>query len=126
MKSLMSFLFGIVLTIIGAVLFLMNVRVSSFSFFFRYHGTNVTALLILVMLILLVVCIVYTNIVTELLLGLSFLLFVISVIMSMDFYVMHMTALEVVIILAMFFGGIGLTLRGIVHAKDEPGARDSK
>lgn len=118
MKSLMSFLLGIVLTIIGAAVFLMKVRVSSFSFFFRYNGTNVTALLILVMCILLVICIVHTNIVTEFLLGISFLLFVISIILSMDFYIMHMTAFEILIILAMFFGGIGLTIRGIVRAKD--------
>lgn len=119
MKSLMSFLLGIVLTIVGAILFLTNVRVSSFTFFFRYNGTNITAILILLMCILVVVYIVYSNFVTGLLLGIAFLAFVISVIMSMSFYIISMTALEIVVILATFFGGIGLTLRGIVHAKDE-------
>lgn len=119
MKSLMSFLLGIVLTVIGAVLFLMNVRVSNFTFFFRYRGTNVTALLILVLCILLVVYIVYPNIVTGGLLGLAFLVFIISIIMSMNFYIMYMSALEIIIILATFFGGIGLTLRGIVHSRKE-------
>ena len=118
MKSLMSFLLGIVLVIIGAVLFLMNVRVSSFTFFYRYNDTNVTALLILVLCILLVVYIVYPNIVTGALLGIAFLAFIISIIMSMKFNVKYMSALEVVIILGTFFGGIGLTLRGIVHARD--------
>lgn len=119
MKSLMSFLLGIVLTIIGAVVFLTKVRVSSFSFFFRYHGTNVTGILILALCILLVVYIVYSNIVTGFLLALTFLLFIISIILSMEFYILHMSALEVVIILATFFGGIGLTIRGIVQSKDE-------
>lgn len=115
----MSFLLGIVLTIIGAVIFLTNVRVSSFSFFFRYRGTNVTAILMLALCILLVVYIVYSNIVTGFLLALTFLLFIISIIMSMRFHIVYMSALEVVIILATFFGGIGLTIRGIVKSKDE-------
>lgn len=119
MKSLFNLLLGIVLTIVGAVLFLMNVRVSNFSFFFRYHGTNVTAILILALCILLVVYIVYPNIVTGFLLGLTFLLFIISIIMSMNFYIVHMSALEIVIILGTFFGGIGLTLREIIHSKDD-------
>lgn len=119
MKSLMSFLLGIVLTIVGVVLFLMNIRVSSFSFFFFYRGTNVTALILVALCILLVVYIVYSNFVTGLLLGIMFLLFVVSIILSMKFYIMHITAFEIVLILATFFGGIGLTLRGIVHAKDE-------
>lgn len=119
MKSLMSFLLGIVLTIIGAVIFLMNVRVSNFTFFFRYRGTNITALLIILLCILLVIYIVYPNIVTGGLLGLAFLVFLISIIMSMNFYIVHMSALEIIIILATFFGGIGLTLRGIVHSRKE-------
>lgn len=117
MKSLMSFLLGIVLTIIGAILFLMNIRVSNFTFFYRYNETNVTALLILVLCILLVVYIVYPNIVTGALLGITFLAFIISIIMSMKFHINHMSALEVIIILGTFFGGLGLTLRGIVHAR---------
>ncbi|MGN0152134.1 MAG: hypothetical protein ACI39Q_06640 [Wujia sp.] len=124
MKSLMSFLLGIVLTIVGAVLFLMNIRVSNFSFFFRYHGTNVTAILLVALCILLVVYVVYPNIVTGFLLGITFLVFIISVIMSMNFYILHISALEIVIILATFFGGIGLTIRGIVHAKDDENHSD--
>lgn len=120
MKSLMSFFLGIVLTIVGAAIFLMNIRVSSFSFFYRYKGTNVTALLLIALCIILVVYIVYSNFVTGMLLGITFLLFIISIVMSMHFYVMEITAFELVVILATFFGGIGLTIRGIVHAKDEP------
>lgn len=119
MKSLMSFLLGIVLTVIGAVLFLSNVRVSNFSFFYKYHGTNVTALLLLLLCILLVVFIVYPGFITGLLLGLDFLAMIVTIIMSMNFYIMYMSAFEIIVMLALFFGGIGLTLRGIVHARDE-------
>ena len=119
MKSLMNFLLGIVLTIVGAILFHTNVKVSSFTFFYRYNGTNITAILILLMCILVVVYIVYPNFVTGLLLGIAFLAFFVSVIMSMKFYIVHMSALEVMVILATFCSGIGLTLRGIVHAKDD-------
>lgn len=119
MKSLMSFLLGIVLTIIGAVLFLSRVRVSNFDFFYHYHDVNITALLLLVICILLVVYVVYSNFWTGILLGLSFIVFLVSIIMSLDFYVTHMSALELIIMLGMIFGGIGLTFRGIVHAKDD-------
>lgn len=119
MKSLMDFLLGIALTILGAIIFLTNVKVSSFTFFYRYNGTNITAILILLMCVLLVVYIVYPNFLTGLLLGIAFLAFFVSVIMSMKFYIVHMSALEVMLILATFCSGIGLTLRGIVHAKDD-------
>lgn len=121
MKSLMSFLLGILLTIIGAALFLMNIHISNFTFFYRYNGTNVTALLLLAMCIMFVIYVVYPNIITGSILGIFFLLFVITVIMSMKFYIVHMTALEIIIILATLFGGIGLTLRGLVHSKNEIG-----
>lgn len=119
MKSLMSFLLGIVLTIVGAVLFLSNVRVSTFTFFYRYREVNVTAILMLLMCIFFVAYIVYTNFVTGLILGILFLLFIISIILSMKFHIMYMSAFEVILILMTFFGGIGLTLRGIVHSRDE-------
>lgn len=119
MKSLMSFLLGIALTIIGAVLFLSNVRVSNFSFFYRVNGTNVTALLLLLLCILLVVYIVYPGFITGILLGVDFLAMIVTIIMSMNFYIAYISAFEVIVMLALFFGGIGLTLRGIVHAKDD-------
>ena len=119
MKSLMSFLLGIVLTVLGAALFLMNIHISNFTFFYRYNGTNVTALLLIALCIMFVVYVVYPNIITGGILGILFLLFMISVIMSMNFYVRHITAFEMVLILATFFGGIGLVIRGLVHSKDE-------
>lgn len=121
MKSLMSFLLGIVLTIVGAVLFLSNVRVTTFTFFYRYKEVNVTAILMLLMCIFFVAYIVYSNFVTGLILGVLFLLFIVSIILSMKFHIMYMSAFEVILILMTFFGGIGLTLRGIVHAKGELG-----
>lgn len=121
MKSLMSFLLGIVLTIVGAVLFLSNIRVTTFTFFYRYKEINVTAILMLLMCIFFVAYIVYSNFVTGLILGILFLLFVISVILSMKFHIVYMSAFEVILILMTFFGGIGLTLRGLLHSKSELG-----
>ncbi len=121
MKSLMSFLLGIVLTILGAALFLMNIKITTFSFFYRYHDTNVTAIILLALCIGFVVYIVYPNIVTGGILGLIFILFVVSIIMSMKFRIAHITAFEMLIILATFFGGLGLTLRGVVHSRSELG-----
>ncbi len=125
MKSLMSFLLGIVLTIVGAVLFLSNVRVTTFTFFYRYREVNVTAILMLLMCIFFVAYIVYSNFVTGLILGVLFLLFIVSIILSMKFHIMYMSAFEVILILMTFFGGIGLTLRGIVHSRSELGSDGS-
>lgn len=121
MKSLMNFLLGIVLTIVGAVLFLSKVRVTTFTFFYRYRDVNVTAILMLLMCIFFVAYIVYSNFITGLILGVLFLLFIISIILSMKFHIMYMSAFEVILILMTFFGGIGLTLRGIVHSRNELG-----
>lgn len=119
MKSLMNFLFGIVLSIVGVIIFLLKIRVSSFTFFYRYHGTNVTALLLVVLCILVIAFVVYPNFVTGLFLGIDFIAFIVSIIMSMNFYIVHMSALEIVVILLMISVGIGLTLNGIFHARDD-------
>ena len=77
---------GIVLTIVGVIIFLSNVKVSSFTFFYRYHDTNVTAILLIIMCILVVAYVVYPGFVTGILLGIAFLAFIITIIMSMNFY----------------------------------------
>lgn len=119
MKSLMSFLLGIVLTIVGAVMFLSNIRVTTFGFFYRYNDVNVTAILLLLICIFIVAYVVYPNFVTGSILAILFLLFIVSIILSMKFHILYMSAFELFMIFITFFGGIGLTLRGIVHAKDE-------
>jgi len=119
MKGLSAFVIGIVLTIIGAFLFLSNVHVYSFGFFYRYGGTNITALLILALCILFVLYIIYPKTILGFALGVTFLLLIISIIMSMHFYVDYMSAFEILLILATFFGGIGLTLRSIIYANAE-------
>lgn len=114
MKNLMSFLFGIVLTIIGVIMFLSNLRVSNYSIFYRVKGTNVTAILLLLMCVLLVACIAYPSFILKLLLGVAFMAFVITVILSLQFYIIHMSGLEIFLILGTFCVGLGLTLRGVL------------
>ena len=46
MKELLQFLLGIVLTIIGVIIFLQNVVVSSFTLFYRMGRVNVGGILI--------------------------------------------------------------------------------
>lgn len=119
MKSLMSFLLGIVLTIVGAVMFLSSITVTSFHFFYRYNDINVTAILMLLLCIFFVVFIVYSNFVTSAILIILFLMFIVSIILSMEFYIARMSALSVFLILATFFGGIGLIIKGVVQSKSE-------
>ena len=119
MKSLMNFLFGIALTIIGAILFLGNVRVSNFSLFFMFKGINVTAILLILMCVALIACVVYSNFVTKLILGILFLAFMITIIMSLDFYIIRMSALEIMLILGTFCIGIGLVLKSLFGLSQE-------
>ena len=61
MKELLQFLLGIVLTIIGVIIFLQNVVVSSFTLFFRMGRVNVGGILIVLIVVAFITFIVKPN-----------------------------------------------------------------
>lgn len=66
MKELLQFLLGIVLTIIGVIIFLQNVVVSSFTLFFRMGRVNVGGILIVLIVVAFITFIVKPNMLTGL------------------------------------------------------------
>lgn len=66
MKELLQFLLGIALTIIGVIIFLQNVVVSSFTLFYRMGRVNVGGILIVLIVVAFIAFIVKPNMLTGL------------------------------------------------------------
>lgn len=101
MKELLQFLLGIVLTIIGVIIFLQNVVVSSFTLFYRMGRVNVGGILIVLIVVAFIAFIVKPNMLTGLsLIGLCIAFFVCLVI-SLNVSMRYMSGLELA--LGIFF-----------------------
>lgn len=117
MKQLGQALLGFVLVVIGCIVFLMNIHVSSFSFFWRYRNVNVGAfLLILVAISFITLLVKYNNLTVGVFWSLVALFFI-SIILSLDFYISHISAFELVLIIGTICVGIALLLKSLVFTK---------
>ena len=117
MKQLGQALLGFVLVVIGCIVFLMNIHVSSFSFFWRYRNMNVGAfLLILVAISFITLLVKYNNLTVGVFWSLVALFFI-SIILSLDFYITHISAFELVLIIGTICVGIALLLKSLVFTK---------
>lgn len=113
MKELGDFIIGIALTAIGAYVFLTHVTVTNFSFY-MFHGINTPAVLIVALCISFVITVAKPNLITKWLSGIFFLLFIVSIILSLHFIFHGMNAFVLLLTLAAFFGGLGLILRACI------------
>lgn len=114
MKELLQFLLGIALTIIGIVMFLQNVVVSSFTLFYRMGRVNVGGILIVLILVAFITFLVKTNIVTGLtLIGLC-ITFFICLIISLNVSLRYMSGLELVLILGTICVGVAFVIKGLL------------
>ena len=117
MKQLGQALLGFVLVVIGCIVFLMNIHVSSFSFFWRYRNVNVGAfLLILVAISFMTLLVKYNNLTVGVFWSLVALFFI-SIILSLDFYISHISAFMLVLIIGTICVGIALLLKSLVFTK---------
>ena len=117
MKQLGQALLGFVLVVIGCIVFLMNIHVSSFSFFWRYRNVNVGAfLLILVAISFITLLVKYNNLTVGVFWSLVALFFI-SIILSLDFYISHISAFMLVLIIRTICVGIALLLKSLVFTK---------
>ena len=117
MKQLGQALLGFVLGVIGCLVFLMNIHVSSFSFFWRYRNVNVGAfLLILVAISFITLLVKYNNLTVGVFWSLVALFFI-SIILSLDFYISHISAFMLVLIIGTICVGIALLLKSLVFTK---------
>ena len=117
MKQLGQALLGFVLVVIGCIVFLMNIHVSSFSFFWRYRNVNVGAFLLILVAISFITLLVRYNKLTVGVFWSLVALFFISIILSLDFYISHISAFELVLIIGTICVGIALLLKSRVFTK---------
>ena len=125
MKELLQFLLGIVLTIIGVIIFLQNVVVSSFTLFYRMGRVNVGGILIV---LIVVAFIVKPNMLTGLsLIGLCIAFFVCLVI-SLNVSMRYMSGLELALILGTIGVGVGFIIKGLlgVNKADKESRKQGK
>lgn len=117
MKQLGQALLGFVLVVIGCIVFLMNIHVSSFSFFWRYRNVNIGAFLLILVAISFITLLVKYNKLTVGVFWTLVALFFISIILSLDFYISHISAFELVLIIGTICVGIALLLKSLVFTK---------
>ena len=102
------------MTIIGIVMFLQNVVVSSFTLFYRMGRVNVGGILIVLILVAFITFLVKTNIVTGLtLIGLCITFFV-CLIISLNVSLRYMSGLELVLILGTICVGVAFVIKGLL------------
>ena len=117
MKQLGQALLGFVLVVIGCIVFLMNIHVSSFSFFWRYRNVNAGAFLLILVAISFITLLVKYNKLTVGVFWSLVALFFISIILSLDFYISHISAFMLVLIIGTICVGIALLLKSLVFTK---------
>ena len=124
MKELLQFLLGIVLTIIGVIIFLQNVVVSSFTLFYRMGRVNVGGILIVLIVVAFIAFIVKPNMLTGLsLIGLCIAFFVCLVI-SLNVSMRYMSGLELALILGTIGVGVGFII-GVIQDSVETALNSS-
>ena len=119
MKQLREFLFGFVLLVIGLIAFLRNVTVSNFTMFYQMNGFNVGGILIVLTMVAFIACIVKPNFLTKLILIMLIIAFFVCMILSLEFYVRHMSGLMLVLILGSICVGIALILKAVLFRDKE-------
>ena len=119
MKQLREFLFGFVLLVIGLIAFLRNVTVSNFTMFDQMNCFNVGGILIVLTMVAFIACIVKPNFLTKLILTMLIIAFFVCMILSLEFYVRHMSGLMLVLILGSICVGIALILKAVLFRDKE-------
>lgn len=119
MKQLREFLFGFVLLVIGLIAFLRNVTVSNFTMFYQMNGFNVGGILIVLTMVAFIACIIKPNFLTKLILTMLIIAFFVCMILSLEFYVRHMSGLMLVLILGSICVGIALILKAVLFMDKE-------
>ena len=128
MKELLQFLLGIVLTIIGVIIFLQNVVVSSCTLVYRMGSVNVGGIRIVLIVVAFIAFIVKPNMLTGLsLIGLCITFFVCLVI-SLNISMRYMSGLELALILGTIGVGVGFIIKGLlgVNKADKEGKKQGK
>lgn len=117
MKQLAEFLIGLILLIIGGVVFLQNVVVNSFSLLYRINNVSVGGILLVLIMVAFVAMLVKPNVATKSILGVLVLVFFVCLIISLNIRVARISGLELVLILGTICVGIALMIRALMTTK---------
>ena len=112
MKQITGLLMGLVLTGLGIFLLLDSIQISSFGFY-AFYGVNSAPILLILFAVFVILAVVVSSWWTWVLMVLDLIGIVVSVIMGTHFYFKHMTALTLVIMIAVLAVGLGLTIRNL-------------
>ena len=120
-SGLGSFLLGFVLTCVGVIAFLKNTVIyqGGFGGLFMIGGRNYAGLLILLMIIAFVALIVRPNFITKLICIGIVLLFLITIILNLDFHFRTISAFDAIIMFGTLGAGIAFLLKALVFNKTE-------
>ena len=109
-KNSVLFYIGLVMTVLGVLLFFSIVRVGSFSLF-HLGRNNAGPVLLIIWCLLLTLFVIYRSVVFELLLALTTIALIIVIILNVRIYVVTTSMIRFLAILALIFGGAGLMIR---------------
>lgn len=116
MKELGQFLLGVLLVIVGVVIFLQNITVGSFSLF-SYNRIPVGGILIILLAVSFIVLLIKPKVYTGVVFGLLLLVFFVVLILSLNISVNRMSALELFLIIGTFCVGAALTIKSLFGMK---------
>ncbi len=122
MKALGDFLIGIVLAVLGGVIFLSNVTVRGFySGFYGFSsrgmfhaGTSTIAIIVVLLCVFFFLMIAKPSFLTKLLTFVTFIVFVIAMLLSLDFGFKKMSGFVLFAILALFVSGLALIFKAVL------------
>lgn len=122
MKELRDFLVGIAMAVIGGFIFMSNVVVHGmYGGFFTFGsggmfhtGTSTMAVLVIAMAIALFALVLKPNFITRWILFLLFILFIVSMVLSLNFGFKSMNGATLFLIIALFVVGLGLIFKALL------------
>lgn len=115
MKQLGEFVAGIVLLLIGIVIFLQNTVVNSFSLMYHCGRFNAGGTLLILMVLALIWVLVKPNSKSFICLGVLAVIFVVGLVLNLDIRLARMSGLQIILILGMIAVGIALVIKSLIR-----------
>lgn len=117
MGKIEQFVLGCVLSLIGVIVFLTNVRISTSSIFYHYGKVNVGGILLVLIVVSLAEMVVKPRKLTVFIFVVLLIVFIISVVLAIDIRIVGMSAFELILILGTLAIGIGLLIKVLLSSK---------
>ena len=121
--AMLRMMLGIGLGVTSIVILLMNIQVTSFSFF-RFGQVDSGPILLVVLVFLIVWAVIAGKKLPFILAGVDVLLIIISVLVGTRFVFKRMSVFTLIVIVGMFAVGVGLVLSAVIQKKAEKKKKD--